>query len=151
LVVPLDVVGPHLALAVHLGLEVGETGRQHGTPGGEAPVLSDALRHLGEAVAAHVEIAEGEAAALVLRPAGRLLARHVHPGELEIAAHRPSEAIHERLVLGEVGGAEVAHVAVLLSGSREAGGRVPSRYSKARRDERSMNSWMLSAKRYALS
>src|SRR5262249_4815846 len=97
-----------------------------GTTWREAPVLADHLRHLREAVRPDVEVAEGEASALVQRPAPHAFAGHVHPGEVEVAPHRPSEAVDEGLVLGEVGRAQVAHVAILRSLSRRSGGREPS-------------------------
>src|SRR5438132_755947 len=103
-----------------------KTGRLGRAARGEAPVLADQLGHLGEAVGAHVEVAKGEPAALVLRPAAHPLARHVHPGELEVSLHGAPEAIDEGAVLGEVGRAEIAHVPLLRSASRRAGGREPS-------------------------
>src|SRR5581483_10265010 len=146
-VVPLDVVRPHLALAVHVGLEVGQTVGQRGAARREAPVLPDHLRHLAEAVAADVEVAEGEAAAGVLGAAADTLARLVEPGEVEVAFHRPLETVDERLVLREVGRAEIAHGALLSSGVWRAGGRLPSGEVKSTREARSKNSWKLSAKR----
>src|SRR4029077_18426126 len=131
LVVALDVVRPDLALAVHLRLEVGEPGRHGGATGREAPILADQLRHRGGAVAADVEGAEREPAPLRLRRAAHFLARRVHPAELEISPHRPREALDERLVLGEVDGAEIAHAPFLRSFSRGAGGREPSGYAKS--------------------
>src|SRR5207249_10229593 len=92
----------------------------------EAPVLGDQLGQLGEAVATHVGVTEGEPAALVLRPAAQPLARLVHPRELEVALHGAPEAVDEGPVVGEIGRAEIAHVPLLRSGSRRAGGRVPS-------------------------
>src|SRR5437870_4490854 len=107
-------------------LEIGQPLGHGGAARREAPVLADELRHLGEAVGADVEVPEGEAAPLVLGPAGDALAGHVHPRQLEVAPHRALEAVDEGLVLGEVDGAQVAHGALLLRSSRRAGGREPS-------------------------
>src|SRR5262249_52036164 len=107
--------------------------------------------HVGEAVAADVEIAEREPAPLVLRPAADLLLCGVQPAEVEIAPHAPLEAVDEGGILGEVDRAEIAHAPVLRIFSRGAGGREPSGYWNSTRAERSRNSCMLSANRYILS
>src|SRR5262249_54826906 len=147
LVVALEVVGPDFALAVDVGLEVGEPVGLLCAPWREAPVLADQLGHLREAVSTDVEVTEGEATALVLRPAAHPLAGSIEPRQVEVALQPPLEAVEKRPVVAGIGGGEGAPVPLLLAASTRRGGVDPSGYAKSMPAERSKNSWMLSAKR----
>ena len=85
----------------------------------EAAVVADQLGHRRVAVAADVEVAEGEAAALVLRPALHPLARRrrIHERSRSPCRRRPN-AVEERAILGEVDGGEIAHERLLRGGRR---------------------------------